>query len=229
MYSVYSRLPDQKPLTRTNTRTIRVRGKEMKKVVTRLLLVVAITAAVAVISGGCAKKPVIPPEADNQAGSATSGSQTQGAGSGYSENNLAIEGTLDDSATGDAAGTMDEQSDEYKQMHGRSTTGLSPVYFDFDQAIIKPDMVDRMIQNAEYLKQVYNTVIIEGNCDDRGTKEYNLALGEKRAINVKDYLVDLGVEAHRIRTVSYGEERPLFFEQTDFAWSQNRRADFVIE
>lgn len=202
----------------------------MKKVVTRLLLIVAITTAVAVFTGGCSKKSVIPPEADNKAGSATSGSLSPNADGGYSENSLAIEGTLDDSAANDgAAGAMDEQSVEYKQMHGRSSTGLSPVYFDFDQAIIKPDMVDRMLMNADYMKQVPNTVIVEGNCDDRGTKEYNLALGEKRAINVREYLIDLGVEPTRIRTVSYGEERPLFYEQTEFAWSQNRRADFVIE
>ena len=86
-----------------------------------------------------------------------------------------------------------------------------------------------MIQNAEYLKQVSNTVIVEGNCDDSGTKEYNLALGEKRAINIREYLINLGVEATRIRTVSYGEDRPLFYEQTDFARSQNRRADFVVD
>lgn len=204
----------------------------MKKVVTRLLLIVAVTTAIAVFTGGCSKKPVIPPEADNKAGSGgTSSSQQQSGDSGYSENSLAIEGTLDDSATIDeaAGGAMGEQSDEYKQMHGRSSSGLSPIYFNFDQAIIKPDMVDRMLQNADYLKQVHNTVIVEGNCDDRGTKEYNLALGEKRAINAKEYLIDLGVEPSRIRTVSYGEERPLFFEQTDFAWGQNRRADFVIE
>ena len=202
----------------------------MKKVVTRLFVIVAVTALVAVFSGGCTKKPVIPPESDSQASSSTSSSSYPTAEGTYSENNLAIEGTLDDSSsTGDVAAAMDQQSDEYKQMHGRSTSGLVPVYFDFDQAIIRPDMADRMIQNAEYIKQVPNTVIIEGNCDDRGTKEYNLALGEKRAINVRDYLIDLGVEPGKIRTVSYGEERPLFFEQTEFAWSQNRRADFVIE
>ncbi|MBT8329973.1 MAG: OmpA family protein [Desulfofustis sp.] len=202
----------------------------MKKVVTRLLVIVAVTALVAVFSGGCTKKPVIPPESDSQASSSTSSSSYPTTEDTYSENNLAIEGTLDDSSSaGDVAAAMDQQSDEYKQMHGRSSSGLVPVYFDFDQAIIRPDMADRMILNAEYLKQVPNTVIIEGNCDDRGTKEYNLALGEKRAINVRDYLIDLGVEPGKIRTVSYGEERPLFFEQTDFAWSQNRRADFVIE
>jgi len=201
----------------------------MKKVVTRLFVIVAVTALVAVFSGGCTKKPVIPPESDSQASSSTSSSSYPTADGTYSENNLAIEGTLDDSSSAGAAAAMDQQSDEYKQMHGRSSSGLVPVYFDFDQAIIKPDMADRMIENAEYLKRVPNTVIIEGNCDDRGTKEYNLALGEKRAINVRDYLIDLGVEPGRIRTVSYGEERPLFFEQTEFAWSQNRRADFVIE
>ena len=201
----------------------------MKKVVTRLLVIIAVTALVAVLTGGCTKKPVIPPESDSAASSSTSSSGSYPTGA-YSENNRAIEGTLDDSsAAGDVAAAMDQQSDEYKQMHGRSSSGLVPVYFDFDQAIIRPDMADRMIQNADYLKQVPNTVIIEGNCDDRGTKEYNLALGEKRAINVRDYLIDLGVEPGRIRTVSYGEEKPLFFEQTDFAWSQNRRADFVIE
>jgi len=201
----------------------------MKKVITKLLVIIAVITAVAVITGGCAKKPVIPPESDGQAGSSASSSQSSGTDGAYSENNLAIEGTLDDSGSADTAGALDEQSDEYKQMHGRSSGGLAPVYFDFDQALIRPDMADRMIENAEYLKQVPNTVIIEGNCDDRGTKEYNLALGEKRAINVRDYLVDLGVEATRIRTVSYGEERPLFYEQTDFAWGQNRRADFVVE
>ena len=202
----------------------------MKKVVTRFLLVVAVSAAVAVFTGGCTKKPVIPPGSDSQASSATgTAGAYPGSSGGYSENSLAIEGTLDDSGAADGMAGIDQQSDEYKQMHGRSSTGLVPVYFDFDQAIIRPDMADRMIQNAEYLKQVPNTVIIEGNCDDRGTKEYNLALGEKRAINVRDYLIDLGVQPSRIRTVSYGEERPLFYEQTDFAWSQNRRADFVIE
>ena len=202
----------------------------MKKVVTRLFVIVAVTALVAVLTGGCTKKPVVPPESDSQASSSTSTGSYPTAEGTYSENNLAIEGTLDDSSsTGDVAAAMDQQSDEYKQMHGRSSTGLVPVYFDFDQAIIRPDMADRMIQNAEYINQIPSTVIVEGNCDDRGTKEYNLALGEKRAINVRDYLIDLGVQPGRIRTVSYGEEKPLFYEQTDFAWSQNRRADFVIE
>ena len=84
--------------------------------------------------------------------------------------------------------------------------------------------------NANYMKSNLSTVIvIEGNCDERGTNEYNLALGERRAINVKEYMVNLGVDPMRIRTVSYGEERPLFTEQNDLDWSQNRRADLIVE
>jgi len=80
------------------------------------------------------------------------------------------------------------------------------------------------------MKNSLSTVIvIEGNCDERGTNEYNLALGERRAINVKEYMINLGVDATRIRTISYGEERPLFIGQNELDWSQNRRADFIVE
>lgn len=205
----------------------------------RLILAVAVTLTLAVFTGGCTKKPVLPPPTEAKSVGAAGGKDinypvAEGA---YSEGNLAVEGTLDDTGQpqvehlGSMAidGTQGEPTDEYKQTHGRSVSGLSPIYFDFDQASIRSDMSDRMIQNAEYIKQVPNMVVIEGNCDDRGTMEYNLALGEKRAINVRDYLINLGVNPGQIRTVSYGEERPLFVEQTEFAWSQNRRADFTFE
>ena len=84
--------------------------------------------------------------------------------------------------------------------------------------------------NASYMKENLGLVIvIEGNCDERGTNEYNLALGERRAINAKEYMVNLGVNPARIRTVSYGEERLLFLGQNELDWSQNRRADFIVE
>jgi peptidoglycan-associated lipoprotein len=87
-----------------------------------------------------------------------------------------------------------------------------------------------MEANAQYLKDnPSSNVVIEGNCDEQGTNEYNLALGERRAINVKEYMVNLGVNPMRIRTVSYGEERPIFSEANEMDWSQNRRADFIVE
>ncbi|MBE0583039.1 MAG: OmpA family protein [Desulfofustis sp.] len=207
----------------------------MKQPIARILVVAAVLALFTVLSGGCSKKSVMPPTAES-GGMASSGKDINYPESeGYSENNLAAEGTLNDTNVSHlggmaiSGGQNGEGSEAYKRQHGRSSNGLSPVYFDFDQATIRADMSDRMIQNADFLKQISNPVIIEGNCDDRGTKEYNLALGEKRAINARDYLVNLGLNPARIRTVSYGEERPLFDEQTESAWSQNRRADFVIK
>lgn len=212
----------------------------MKKIIVNYLLASVLIGSLVLLTGGCAKKPVIPPDPGGTSSSAgTVGKDINYplADGSYSENSLSSEGTLDDSSPSNVEhlgslaidGTQGEASAEYRQLHGRSSPGLVPIYFDFDQAGVRPDMADRMIKNAEQLQQVANTVIIEGNCDDRGTKEYNLALAERRAINVKDYLVNLGINPSRIRTVSYGEERPLFMEQNDFSWSQNRRADFVLE
>ena len=210
-----------------------------KRIVTSLLTSVLIVVLLGFTSG-CTKKSVIPPTPTTTSDSASVEGKDINyplADGSYSENSLSVEGTLDDSSPSNIEhlgslsidATQGEPSDEYKQEHGRSTPGLAPIYFDFDQASVRPDMADRMIENAEYLQGVRNTVIIEGNCDDRGTKEYNLALAERRAINVKDYLINLGVDPMRIRTVSYGEERPLFMGQDEFSWSQNRRADFVLE
>jgi len=124
----------------------------------------------------------------------------------------------------------DQNSDEYKKKHGRSSPQMQPIYFNFDQATIRDDQIIRMEQNAKYLKDNSSTnVIIEGNCDEQGTNEYNLALGERRAMNAQRYLIELGVEDFRIRTISYGEERPLFTGMDEFDYSQNRRDDFVLE
>jgi peptidoglycan-associated lipoprotein len=124
----------------------------------------------------------------------------------------------------------DQASDEYKKTYGRSSEELLPIYFDFDQASIRNDQFFRLEQNADYLKNNSSTkVIIQGNCDERGTNEYNLALAERRALNAKTYFIELGIDEYRIRTVSYGEEQPLFNEQDEFSWAQNRRDDFILE
>jgi peptidoglycan-associated lipoprotein len=124
----------------------------------------------------------------------------------------------------------DQQSDEYKRIPGRSSANLSPIYFDFDQAGVRPNMTDVLVSNAEYLRTIPGAmVIIEGNSDERGTNEYNLALGERRALNSRQYLINLGIAADRMRTLSYGEERPLFLNQDEEAYSMNRRVDFVVQ
>lgn len=104
-----------------------------------------------------------------------------------------------------------------------------PVYFDFDSSDIKPEYRPVLENKAAWLKaNPESRVRIEGHCDDRGTAEYNLALGEKRAIRVMDYLVSLGIPARRISTISYGEERPAVLGANEEAWARNRRAEFRL-
>jgi len=115
-------------------------------------------------------------------------------------------------------------------MEGRTTGPMLPVYFGFDNYSIRPDQRPRMKVNADFLKDQDSVIVrIEGNCDPRGTREYNLALGEKRALSAKKYLVTMGVNADRISTVSLGEEKILLHGQDEMAWAQNRRDDFIAE
>lgn len=103
------------------------------------------------------------------------------------------------------------------------------ILFAYDSAELTPDARMLLKEKAEWLvSHPYAAVTIEGHCDERGTTEYNLALGEKRALAAKGYLIDLGVSANRIRTISYGEEKPLVEGDDEISWAQNRRAHFVI-
>ena len=111
----------------------------------------------------------------------------------------------------------------------KPASDLADVFFDFDEYAIRPDAVPVLEKDAELLKNTYKDsgVLIEGHCDERGTVEYNLELGKRRAQAVKNYLVDLGIEESRIRIVSYGKERPFCTESEPSCWQQNRRGHFV--
>jgi peptidoglycan-associated lipoprotein len=108
--------------------------------------------------------------------------------------------------------------------------GFSPdVYFAFDEYSLNDDSRGKLARNADLLKaQGRLNMTIEGHCDERGTSEYNLALGERRANSVKSYLSSLGVGADRMRTLSYGSERPVCTEHEESCWSQNRRAHMIV-
>ena len=106
---------------------------------------------------------------------------------------------------------------------------LKPVYYDLDSSDVNSDGQQILQANAAVLKRYPGwQVTIEGHCDERGTAEYNLALGERRALAAKTYLVSLGIAADKVRTVSYGKEFPFDAGHEDNAWSKNRRAHFVI-
>ena len=103
------------------------------------------------------------------------------------------------------------------------------VFFDFDKSTIKPEGQQTLQRQAQWLQKYPNvTVTVEGHCDDRGTREYNLALGERRATAVKNALAALGVSANRVKTISYGKERPAVLGDNEAAWAQNRRGVTVI-
>jgi peptidoglycan-associated lipoprotein len=103
------------------------------------------------------------------------------------------------------------------------------IYFDFDKSFIKVEYRPVLQEKAAFLKDYPDTrVRIEGNCDERGTNQYNLALGDRRATSAKNFLISLGIAADRIETISYGEERPRAMGHNEESWSQNRRDDFVL-
>jgi peptidoglycan-associated lipoprotein len=113
---------------------------------------------------------------------------------------------------------------------GEQREGMFPtVYFDYDSATINPAERSKLEQVASYLRSAPGArLIVEGHCDERGSNEYNLGLGERRALAARAHLINLGVEAERVQTVSFGEERPAVMGHDESAWSQNRRAEFVL-
>ncbi|HZV95517.1 MAG TPA: peptidoglycan-associated lipoprotein Pal [Candidatus Nitrosocosmicus sp.] len=109
-------------------------------------------------------------------------------------------------------------------------SNLKDVFFDFDKYDIRADDAKTLDSNAGWLKSnANNLVLIEGHCDERGTNEYNLALGERRAKATMNYLVSQGIQANRITIISYGKERPVCNEKSEGCWQKNRRAHFLVK
>jgi peptidoglycan-associated lipoprotein len=106
---------------------------------------------------------------------------------------------------------------------------LDMIHFDYDEYFIRPDAKPILESNAAWLKKFQKAkVLIEGHCDERGTEDYNLALGERRAQSTQEYLISLGVPRDRLRIISYGKSQPLEPGHDEFSWAKNRRAQFLI-
>jgi peptidoglycan-associated lipoprotein len=115
------------------------------------------------------------------------------------------------------------------QAGGARGSPLRSIYFEFDASSLSADAQGALRHNAQLLRDNPDWRIrIEGNCDERGSDEYNLALGKRRAEVARTYLVDLGIEGSRLETISYGEEAPIVLGSSEDAWAQNRRDDFVV-
>ena len=111
-----------------------------------------------------------------------------------------------------------------------SNSDLQEIYFTFDKSILTDESITALNRHADWAKKSASALIlIEGHADERGTNEYNLALGERRAKAARDYLVSLGISSSRISQISYGEERPVCSESTETCWAKNRRDHFLVK
>jgi peptidoglycan-associated lipoprotein len=112
----------------------------------------------------------------------------------------------------------------------RASDALKDIYFDFDKHNIRPDAANTLMANAAWMKEhPGSSILIEGHCDERGTTEYNLALGQRRAQSTRDFLMAQGISGNRIAMISYGKERPSCTESTESCWARNRRAHFLVK
>jgi peptidoglycan-associated lipoprotein len=178
--------------------------------------------AVALFLAACAPSTTSKPDS----GAAKEGSSATG---NPGADRQAGEGQRGGTKESDAAASSLKQLQEGKAPTTPASSPLKDVFFDFDRYDLSGDARTILRTNAEWMKSNPSArVEIEGHCDDRGTNEYNLALGAKRAQAAREYLSTLGVAADRLSTISYGEEIPVCKEQTESCWRQNRRARFVV-
>ena len=176
----------------------------------------------AVTLGACAPSATTGPDAKAGAGSGTGAA-------GASDAGRAGEGARGGAKESDTGASSLKQLQEGKPPITPPSSPLKDVYFDFDRYDLNADARTILRGNADWLKSNPRArVEIEGHCDERGTGEYNLALGAKRAQAVREYLTSLGIDGARLSTISYGEEIPICKEQSEDCWRQNRRARFVI-
>ena len=169
------------------------------------------------------KKPKTGTEIEQQMGTQTS--QQIGAeatGDTITEEELAAQQRIEEEAKAAAAIRVKEAA--------RSKFVNADVYFNFDDATLTSDARNVLKQKVEWLRaNVDVNAVIEGNCDERGTEEYNVALGQRRAQSIKTFLMNAGISGSRLQTISYGEERPVDPAGNETAWAKNRRGHFLIE
>ncbi len=177
-----------------------------------LCLFLAVTLAATLMSG-CAKKStsvVVDPMGDPVVSTLPSDDVA-----GYGDSSIS------DQAVGDGTGY------DSSAMGNGTAAGLSRIVFEFDQFTLTTEARGILAQNADYMKNNPGLKVrIEGHCDERGSDEYNLALGERRASATKNYMVSLGIDPTRLTIISYGEEMPLDPSRSESAWAKNRRAEF---
>ena len=193
-----------------------------------------------VVSGGCAKKDMVKTDEQIPASAVQTAPPAAVAPESSANKTLSKEGTPGESAVREPLAETPTKEAAVKQetakemATGQAAAGalesaLQKIYFNFDSAALSDESRANLSKNAELLASQPSVKLqIEGNCDERGSDEYNLALGERRAKAARDYLVNLGVAPDRLSIISYGEEKPADQGHDEAAWAKNRRDEFVI-
>ncbi len=181
------------------------------------------------VASGCAKEPVTMPASMTPSPGASGGSTASRSQPSISQPSTS-QSTAPGGTTRPAAGRTDSTTARPSPRDFSGVAALKDINFDYDKYDIRPTDAKILDASAAWLKSNARTLLlIEGHCDERGTNEYNLALGEQRAKAAMSYLVALGIQASRISIVSYGEEQPLCNERGEACWAKNRRAHFLIK
>ena len=185
-----------------------------------VLIGTALCVLLLLATAGCQKR-VIDPGAGMRA--PAGGPETAGVDGGMAEEDLAAEAVIDE-------GPVDEIVTADGMIMNRERFINQDIFFEFDSSALSTKAQEILKAKAEWMvRNPHLDIIIEGHCDNRGTTEYNLALGERRAESVKRFMLDLGIADSRIRTISFGEERPLALGNDEEAWAKNRRAHFEFD
>jgi peptidoglycan-associated lipoprotein len=183
-----------------------------------------------VVVAGCAKRPATTAAAAPAPTAAATTTPGAGSGSGVVAPAPVAPGGTSGAGAATATPSTAAPAARPSPAEFTATENLRDVYFDFDKYDIRPPDAKTLDTNATWLKSNPNhLVLIEGHCDERGTNEYNLALGERRAKSTMNYLVSQGIQASRITIISYGEERPVCTQKNDECWAKNRRAHFLVK
>lgn len=205
----------------------------MKSLLSRVAHVVVAVTLIAGIAG-CSRKPksLTPLPAGQSKSSAPTGDVPVGIGGGVTPG-VRLPGGLDPSGGSKDLPITDpslpSDLDPSKMKQDRDTLATETIYFDFDKSNVKPQYAANINKVAEHLKAHGDTkLLVEGHCDDRGTEEYNLALGERRALAIREKLLAAGVSGDRMTTISFGKEKPAMVGATEEAYSKNRRGVFVL-
>jgi peptidoglycan-associated lipoprotein len=195
----------------------------------RIFGCIVVLSFAAVVSGGCAKKDMVKTEEQVPSSQTVPPATAQPDSFKSQQQTPTVRGPIAETPTKEALVQPEPAKENVTGAASALESELQKIYFNFDSDVLSEESRAILSKNAELLaKQPAVKLQIAGNCDERGSDEYNLALGERRAKAARDYLVNLGIQPDRLSVISYGEEKPVDPGHDEAAWAKNRRDDFVI-